>query len=451
MKGHILIIEDDQDMGEMLDFGLSRRGFTTHSLLCGRAGIEAIAGDLPDVILTDINLPDINGIQVCREVAGQWPDIPVILMTAFGSLDTAIEAIRAGAYDFITKPLDMDLLSLTLERAVDHKNLKHQVKILSQEIERSHSFAGLIGESPIMKDFFARLQRIAGADTSVLITGESGSGKEITARALHEYSLRRDKPFVAINCSALPENLLESELFGHVKGAFTNAWQDRTGLLLEASGGTLLLDEIGDIPLNLQPKLLRALEERTVRPVGGNKEKAFDARILAATNIDIDAAVADGRFREDLYYRLNVIKVDIPPLRKRGTDILLLARKFIGDVADKLGKKVTGLADSTVKRLLGYEWPGNVRELRNAMEHGVVMTLFEKIVPEDLPEKIQDHTGRTLFWETAEQAELISLEEMIQRYIAYILKTTKGNQTLASEILGIDRKTLYRKLRKPTV
>jgi DNA-binding NtrC family response regulator len=451
MKGHILIIEDDQDMGEMLDFGLSRRGFTTHSLLCGRAGIEAIAGDLPDVILTDINLPDINGIQVCREVAGQWPDIPVILMTAFGSLDSAIEAIRAGAYDFITKPLDMDLLSLTLERAVDHKNLKHQVKILSQEIERSHSFAGLIGESPIMKDFFARLQRIAGADTSVLITGESGSGKEITARALHEYSLRRDKPFVAINCSALPENLLESELFGHVKGAFTNAWQDRTGLLLEASGGTLLLDEIGDIPLNLQPKLLRALEERTVRPVGGNKEKAFDARILAATNIDIDAAVADGRFREDLYYRLNVIKVDIPPLRKRGTDILLLARKFIGDVADKLGKKVTGLADSTVKRLLGYEWPGNVRELRNAMEHGVVMTLFEKIVPEDLPEKIQDHTGRTLFWETAEQAELISLEEMIQRYIAYILKTTKGNQTLASEILGIDRKTLYRKLRKPTV
>ncbi len=451
MKGHILIIEDDRDMGEMLDFGLSRRGFTTHSLLTGRAGIEAVAGDRPDVILTDINLPDINGIQVCREVAGQWPEIPVIMMTAFGSLDTAIEAIRAGAYDFITKPLDMDLLSLTLERAVDHKNLKHQVKILSEEIERSHSFAGLIGESPIMKEFFARLQRIAGAETSVLITGESGSGKEITARALHQYSRRRDNPFVAINCSALPENLLESELFGHVKGAFTNAWQDRTGLLLEASGGTLFLDEIGDIPLSLQPKLLRALEERTLRPVGGNKEKAFDARILAATNIDIEAAVAEGRFREDLFYRLNVIKVDIPPLRKRGTDILLLARKFIGDVAEKLGKKVTGLADSTVKRLLGYEWPGNVRELRNAMEHGVVMTLFEKIVPEDLPQKIQDHTGRTLFWETAEPAELISLEEMIQRYIAYILKTTKGNQTLASEILGIDRKTLYRKLQKPSV
>jgi DNA-binding NtrC family response regulator len=450
MKGHILIIEDDQDMCEMLDIGLSRRGFTTRSLLTGEAGLGAIPGDLPDVLLTDINLPDVNGIQVCCEVAAQWPEIPTVMMTAFGSLDTAIEAIRAGAYDFITKPLDMDLLALTLQRAVDHKNLKHQVKILSEKIERSHSFSGLIGESPIMKEFFSRLQRIADTETSVLIAGESGSGKEITARALHEYSRRKEKPFVAINCSALPENLLESELFGHVKGAFTNAYQDRTGLLLEASGGTLFLDEIGDIPFSLQPKLLRALEERTVRPVGGNKEKGFDARILAATNIDIEAAVAEGRFREDLYYRLNVIKVDIPPLRKRGTDILLLAHKFIGDVAEKLGKKVIGLADSTVKRLLSYEWPGNVRELRNVMEHGVVMTLFEKIVPEDLPQKIQDHTGQTLFWETAAPAELISLEEMIQRYIAYILKTTKNNQSLAAEILRIDRKTLYRRLQKPT-
>ena len=449
MKGHILIIEDDQDMGEMLDMGLSRRGFTSHSLLTGQAGIAAIPGDMPDAVLTDINLPDINGIQVCREVAEKWPEIPVIMMTAFGSLDTAIEAIRAGAYDFITKPLDMDLLALTLLRAVDHKNLKRQVQILSEKIERSHSFPELIGESPIMREFFARLQRLADAETSVLITGESGSGKEITARALHQYSRRKDKPFVAINCSALPENLLESELFGHVKGAFTNAWQDRTGLLLEASGGTLFLDEIGDIPLSLQPKLLRALEERRVRPVGGNKEKDFDVRILAATNMDIEAAVAEGRFREDLYYRLNVIKVAIPPLRQRGTDILLLAHKFITAVAEKLDKKVTGLADSTVKRLLGYQWPGNVRELRNAMEHGVVMTLFERIVPEDLPQKIQDHTDRTLFWQTTEPTELISLEEMTQRYIAYILKTTKGNQTLASEILMIDRKTLYRRLQKP--
>ncbi|OGR16924.1 MAG: Fis family transcriptional regulator [Desulfobacterales bacterium GWB2_56_26] len=448
-KGHILIIEDDQAMGEMLDFGLSRRGFTSRSLISGQAGLEAISSEQPDVLLTDINLPDFNGIQVCREVAEKWPEIPVIMMTAFGSLETAIEAIRAGAYDFITKPLDMDLLSLCLTRAVAHRNLKKQVKLLSEEIERIHSFSGLLGESPIMQELFDRLKRIAATDTSVLITGESGSGKEITARALHEYSRRKDRPFVAINCSALPENLLESELFGHVKGAFTNAWQDRTGLLLEASGGTLFLDEIGDMPLSLQPKLLRALEERTVRPVGGNKEMTFEARVLAATNIDIEKAVAEGRFREDLYYRLNVIKVDIPPLRKRGTDILLLARKFINDFADKLGKNVTGLAESTIKRLLGYEWPGNVRELRNAMEHGVVMTLFEKIVPEDLPQKIQLHTGRTQLWETEQPAELMSLDEMTERYIAYVLKMTKGNQTLAAQILAIDRKTLYRRLQKP--
>lgn len=449
MKGHILVIEDDQAMCDMLDFGLSRRGFTICAKVSGQAGIAAISDEQPDVILTDINLPDVNGIRVCREATEKRQDIPVIMMTAFGSLETAIEAIRAGAYDFITKPLDMDLLSLTLERAVAHRKLQKQVKILSEEIERIHSFSGLLGESPLMQELFSRLQRIADTETSVLLTGESGSGKEITARALHGYSRRKEKPFVAINCSALPENLLESELFGHVKGAFTNAWQDRTGLLLEASGGTLFLDEIGDMPQSLQPKLLRALEERTVRPVGGNKEMGFDARILAATNIDIEKAVAEGRFREDLYYRLNVIKVDIPPLRKRDTDIPLLARKFVGDCAEKLGKKVTGLADSTVKRLLSYEWPGNVRELRNAMEHGVVMTLFEKIVPEDLPEKIQLHTSRSLFWETDKPAELISLEEMTERYIAYVLKMSKGNQTLASQILNIDRKTLYRRLQKP--
>lgn len=450
MKGHILIIEDDQDMCEMLEFGLSRQDFRVCTYLKGQEGLAAITTTMPDVILTDINLPDINGLEVCREVVCTWPEIPVIMMTAFGSLETAIEAIRVGAYDFITKPLDMDLLALCLERAVGHRNLVQQVKVLSEEIEKSHSFSELLGESPSMQELFTRLQRVADTETSVLITGESGSGKEITARALHEFSRRRSGPFVAINCSALPENLLESELFGHVKGAFTNAWQDRTGLLLEANGGTLFLDELGDIPLSLQPKLLRALEERTVRPLGGNKEMSFDVRILAATNIDLESAVEEGRFREDLYYRLNVIKVDIPPLRQRGTDILLLARKFIEDFAKKMGKKVEGLEESTAKRLLGYEWPGNVRELRNAMEHGVAMALFDKIVPEDLPAKIRSHTGSALFLETDNPAELISLEEMIQRYIANVLKITKGNQTLASQILQIDRKTLYRKLKNVT-
>ena len=448
MSGHILIIEDDKDMGEMLDVGLSRRGFTTCSRVNGLAGIAAIDLEHPDVILTDINLPDVSGMQVCREVVAKWQEIPVIMMTAFGSMETAIEAIRVGAYDFITKPLDMDILAVALQRAVDHSSLKQQLQVLSEAFALIHSFSGLLGESKVMKDLFSRLERIADTETSVLITGESGAGKEITARALHEYSRRKEAPFVAINCSALPDNLLESELFGHVKGAFTDAWQDRKGLLREADGGTLFLDEIGDIPLSLQPKLLRVLEERMVRPVGGNEEIAVDVRVIAATNIDIDRAVAEGLFRGDLYYRLNVITVDIPPLRKRGTDIMLLAGKFVRDFAAKQGKKVTGIAESTAKRLLGYAWPGNVRELRNAMEHGVAMTLFDKIVPEDLPQKIRSHTGSTIFLETDNPVELISLEEMNRRYIAHVLKIVKGNQSVASQILRIDRKTLYRKLQK---
>ncbi len=450
MIGHILIIEDDKDMCEMLDVGLSRRGFTTCSFVRGLEGVAAIELEHPDVILTDINLPDVSGMQVCREVAAKWQEIPVIMMTAFGSMETAVEALRVGAYDFITKPLDLDILAVALQRAVDHRKLKQQVQVLSEAFARIHSFSGLLGESKVMKDLFSRLARIADTETSVLITGESGAGKEITARALHEDSRRKDAPFVAINCSALPDNLLESELFGHVKGAFTDAWQDRKGLLQEADGGTLFLDEIGDIPLSLQPKLLRVLEERTVRPVGGNDEIKVDVRVIAATNIDIDRAVAEGGFREDLYYRLNVIAVDIPPLRMRGTDILLLAGKFVRDFAAKQGKKVTGLAESTAKRLLGYEWPGNVRELRNAMEHGVAMTLFDKIVPEDLPQKIRRHTGSGIFLETDNPVELISLEEMSWRYIAHVLKTVKGNQSVAAQILQIDRKTLYRKLQKLT-
>jgi two-component system NtrC family response regulator len=448
MIGRILIIEDDRDMCEMLDVGLSRRGFGTCSYGSGLEGVAAIDLEQPDVILTDINLPDVTGMQVCREVVAKWQELPVIMMTAFGSMETAIEAIRAGAYDFITKPLDMDILAVALQRAVDHRNLKQQVQMLSEAFARIHSFSGLIGESRVMKDLFSRLERIADTETSVLITGESGAGKELTARALHEYSRRKNYPFVAINCSALPDNLLESELFGHVKGAFTDAWQDRKGLLLEADGGTLFLDEIGDIPLALQPKLLRVLEERVVRPVGGNEEIRVDVRVIAATNTDIDRAVAEGVFREDLYYRLNVITLDIPPLRMRGADILLLAGKFVKDFAAKQGKKVTGLADSTAKRLLGYAWPGNVRELRNAMEHGVAMTLFDKIVPEDLPRKIVSHTGNALFLETDNPVELISLEEMSRRYIAHVLKKVKGNQSIAAQILQIDRKTLYRKLQK---
>jgi DNA-binding NtrC family response regulator len=449
MKGHVLIIEDDRDMCEMLDFGLKERGFTTRSCLRGAEGLQAVGMEQPDVILTDINLPDIKGVQICQEVVAHWQEIPVVMMTAFGSMETAIESLRVGAYDFITKPLDMDILAVALERAVDHCRLKKQVKVLQAACETVTTFSGMIGASKPMKELFVRLERIADTETSILVRGESGTGKEVTARALHGQSRRSKNPFVAINCSALPEALLESELFGHVKGAFTDAWQNRKGLLREADGGTLFLDEIGDIPLALQPKLLRALEERKVRPVGGNEECSFDVRIIAATNTDLEEAIAEGRFREDLYYRLNVIRVDLPPLRQRDTDVLLLARRFIEESGQKMGKQVTGLTDSAAKKLLNYAWPGNVRELRNAMEHGVAMTLFDRIVPEDLPEKIHSATTASLLFDTKTPSELISLEEMTMRYISHVIDVANGNQSLAAQILQIDRKTIYRKLQKP--
>ena len=448
MKGHVLIIEDDSDMCELLDAGLALKGFTTFSCLSGKAGFDAIINEHPDVILTDINLPDINGIEVCREIAQRWPDLPVIMMTAFGSMETAIDGIRAGAYDFIPKPLDMDILAIALERAVDYYRLKNKVKVLQDAYKNIQSFSGLVGESQVMKELFSRLERIADTETSVLILGESGSGKELMARALHDNSRRKRNPFVAINCSALPENLLESELFGHVKGAFTDAYQARKGLLQTADRGTLFLDEIADIPLSLQPKLLRALEERTFRPVGGNEEINFDVRVVAATNCDLEQAMRDGRFREDLYYRLNVIRIDIPPLRQRGTDILLLAGKFIAGFARQMDKKVDGLTETAAKRLLQYGWPGNVRELRNAMEHGVAMTLFDKIVPEDLPQAVQRSMSNSLLFDIKNPAELISLEEMGLRYISHVVDISNGNQSVAAQILKVDRKTIYRKLQK---
>jgi len=448
MKGHILIIEDDRDMCELLDVGLGQQGFTTFSCLFGRESFAAITRERPDVVLTDINLPDINGIAVCREINEKWPDLPVIMMTAFGSMETAIEGIRAGAYDFIPKPLDMDILAIALERAVEHGRLKSRVKVLQDAYEKTQSYSGLLGESQVMQELFSRLERIADTETSVLIVGESGAGKELTAHALHSNSRRKDNPFVAINCSALPENLLESELFGYAKGAFTGASQNRKGLLQTADKGTLFLDEIADMPLALQPKLLRALEERTFRPVGGHAELSFDVRVIAATNSDLEQAMQQGRFREDLYYRLNVIRVDIPPLRQRGADILLLARKFIAGFAERMGKQVDGLTETTAKRLLQYGWPGNVRELRNAMEHGVALTFFDKIMPEDLPKPILESKANNLLFDIENPAELISLDEMELRYITHVLDITDGNQSVAAQILKVDRKTIYRKLQR---
>lgn len=448
MSGKILIVDDDQDMCETLQMDLRRHG---HEVIWRTSGEEAfnLINDFEiDIVLVDLFMPEINGIDLCHRIVTNWPDIPVIAMTAFGSLETAIEAIRAGAYDFITKPIDFEFLRLRLSHALKHRSLQERVKVLGEALERASRFETLLGSSPPMQKLYDQLTRMADSEASVLITGESGTGKELVARVLHKRSRRADGAFVAISCPALPETLLESELFGHVRGAFTDARSERKGVFLQAHGGTVFLDEIGDLPQSLQPKLLRALEAGTIRPVGADREFHFDARIIAATNHDLESAVHEGRFREDLFFRINVIQVELPPLRDRGSDILILAQHFVEGFTDQSNKKVVGLSESVAEKLLDYGWPGNVRELRNAMERAVALTRFEKIVVEDLPERIRTYQKTHLTLGGDNTSELLPMEEVERRYILHVLKTVGHNKTLAARVLGLDRKTLYRKLER---
>jgi DNA-binding NtrC family response regulator len=446
MKGKVLIVDDDQAMCEMLNDDLHRRGFVPSWYTMAEEAFSHVMEEDFDVLLADINLPGMSGIELCERVVANRPDIPVIVVTAFGNLDTAIAAIRAGAYDFVTKPLDLDLLAIALQRAIGHRALQEKVKLLSQAVEHAQPFEELLGESPSMQALSSQIARVVDTETSVLILGESGTGKELVAQTLHKHSRRGSGPFIPINCSALPETLLESELFGHKRGAFTDAKSDRKGLFLEAEGGTLFLDEMGEIPMALQPKLLRAVEERRIRPVGGNTEVSFDVRIISATNRDLESAVEEGLFREDLFYRLNVIQVAVPPLRARGTDVLLLARHFIQHFSHRTGKRVVDISNTAAKKLLAYSWPGNVRELRNAMEHAVALTRFEKVSVEDLPKKIRAYRSDHVLVGAEDPSELISMEEVERRYILHVLKAVGNNRTLAARILKLDRKTLYRKL-----
>jgi DNA-binding NtrC family response regulator len=449
MAGRILIVDDEQSMCEMLDFDLRRRGFTTSWLTSADNALSFLKDEELDVLLTDLKLPGMNGIELCERCTANRPDVPVVVMTAFGSLETAVAAIRAGAYDFVTKPVDLDILALALERAVKHRALQEKVKFLSDAVNRMQPFGELIGDSPSMRKVYAQLARVADTETSILVTGESGTGKELVARALHVRSRRHAGPFVAINCAALPDTLLESELFGHKQGAFTDARQEHKGLFVQAKGGTLFLDEIGDLPMNLQPKLLRALEERTVRPLGGAAEIPIDVRIITATNQDLEAVMAGGRFREDLFYRLNVIRLAMPPLRERGSDILLLAYHFIDQFADRLGKNVTGISETAAEKLLEYSWPGNVRELRNAIERAIALTRYEKLVVEDLPAKIRTYRRTDLPAGIGnDPGTFLPLAKIEQRYILHVLEAVGGNRTRAAKILGLDRKTLYRKLQE---
>ena len=448
MKPRILIVDDERSMCDLLETDLRLRDFAPQCFTSAAEAYEASCREEFEAVLTDLRMPGMDGLQFCSRLMANRPDVPVIVMTAFGNLESAIAAIRAGAYDFVTKPIEMELLAVILRRAVERRQLQQQIRALRETVERASRFEDLIGQSLPMLKLYDQLAQIADSEASVLIMGESGTGKEVVARGLHQHGRRREKPFVAVNVAALPDTLLESELFGHVKGAFTDARNDRKGLFVQAEGGTLFLDEIGEMPLATQPKLLRALEEGKVRPIGSEKEVAVDVRVVAATNRDLETAVEEGRFRKDLYYRIDVIQIDLPPLRARGTDTLLLAQRFIELYAARAKKQVEGLSTGAAEKLLAYSWPGNVRELRNVIERAVALTRLDKLTVEDLPEKVRDFRSSQVVIGGSDPGELVPLEEVERRYILHVLECVNGNRTLAAKKLGLDRKTLYRKLRQ---
>jgi two-component system response regulator HydG len=448
VKGRVLVVDDDRSMCEVLEAGLGERGFEVRWTTAGDEALDILGSTEVDVVVTDLNMRGMNGLELCERIVANRPDVPVVVITAFGSLETAIAAIRAGAYDFLTKPLELDALAVALVRAVQHRTLREEVKRLRRLVADTERFDELLGHSAPMEKIRELLVKLADSDASVLVTGESGTGKEVVARALHRMGRRRNGPFIAINCAAMPEALLESELFGHARGAFTDARSSRTGLFVQADGGTLLLDEIGELPMSLQPKLLRALQERHVRPVGGDSEVAFDVRLVCTTNRDLEEAIEEERFREDLFFRVNVVHVQMPPLRARGTDVLLLAQHFLVRYATQAGKQVVGISPAAAERLMAYTWPGNVRELQNCIERAVALTTFEQIAVDDLPEKIRAYRRSHVIVASDDPSELVPLEEVERRYILRVVEAVGGNKTLAAQVLGMGRKTLYRKLER---
>jgi len=442
----VLVIDDDQNQCDLFELALEAPTCEVTTTTSPVLGLEHAKEDAFDVVLTDLGMTEMDGLELCRRMLGTCPDVPIVVITGQGSMDAAVNAMRAGAYDFLTKPVDAKVLQLTVARAVEHRRLHSQVRQLRAELQGALVSDLLIGESSAMKDVSRMIARMASSDASVLIQGETGTGKELVAKALHQASPRARGPFVAINCAAVPALLLESELFGHVRGAFTDAKTQRDGLFVQASGGTLLLDEIGEMALEMQAKLLRALQERKVRPVGANAEVRFDARIVAATHRDLETEVEQRRFREDLFYRVNVVRIDVPPLRARDTDILKLAGFFLQRFAKRNRKEPFSLSPQAAEHLLSYDWPGNVRELENAMERAVALARLNTITVEDLPQKIRACDGKHFVMAADSQDDVLPLDAMERRYISRVVRLVGGNKTRAAELLGIDRRTLHRKL-----
>ncbi|MBE7452611.1 MAG: sigma-54-dependent Fis family transcriptional regulator [Kofleriaceae bacterium] len=432
-------------MRELLVEELGDAGYRVRAAPGGHQGLELARNERMDLVITDLRMPDLDGFDLIRDV-GALPDPPhIVMITAFGSIETAIKAVKLGAYDYITKPFELEELLLLVEKTLAERTLRRQVARLQREVERQFGFENVIARSEAMKEVLGLVGRIATSTASVLITGESGTGKELIARAIHYNSPRTKAPFVAVNLAAVPETLIESELFGHKRGAFTDARTDRIGLFAEADTGSIFLDEIGELALPLQAKLLRVLQEHELRPLGSTKTQRIDVRVIAATNRNLESMLADGSFREDLYYRLNVIQVDLPPLRSRPEDVIPLAEHFLAGVGQRQDPpRRFRIAPEAQQLLLAYAWPGNVRELHNVLERGVALARGDELRADDLPGHVRERKPGDFL--AAAVARRMTMADLEREYIERVLEDEGGNKTRAAQRLGLDRKTLYRKL-----
>jgi two-component system response regulator AtoC len=448
----VLVVDDEENIRLVLRTLLKKHGYEVEVAEEGEGALTALDSFDPDVILTDVRMPKMGGMGLLAALRAKQHPATVIVMSAYGNVDLAIEAMKAGAYDYVSKPFKPDEIVLALRKAEERETLRRENRALREQIQKESQFESILAKSRTMLDIFHTISKIADFKTTVLITGESGTGKELVARAIHARSTRKGAPFVAVNCGAIPENLLESELFGHKRGAFTDANADRRGLFEEAHGGALFLDEIGELPLSLQVKLLRVLQEDTIRRLGDTKDIKVDVRIITATHRDLVADVKNGRFREDLFYRINVLPIAIPPLRSRREDVNLLIDHFIARNNARLGTSIRGVSVEARKSLLEYPWPGNVRELENTIERAMVLAEADVLQASDLPERLRDALDPV-------QVHLASGELSIKRTAAVIeqilirraLQKTKGNRTRAAQLLEISHRALLYKLKDYTV
>lgn len=445
MIGSILIADDEEEIRNSLSIVLREEGFHCATAPDGLTAIEALKEHSFDILITDLKMPGVDGIEVMERALEYSPDIPTIIITAHATVETAIQALRKGASDYILKPLDFDEVILRVQNLLKQKNLIQENRYLREQIDQEFNFNHIIGESPAMKEVYSMVKRVSDATSNVLITGPSGTGKELVARAIHATGPRSSNPFIAVNCGAIPQDLIESELFGHKKGSFTGAISDKDGVFVAANKGTVFLDEIGEIPLSQQVNLLRVIQEREVKPIGSNKMVSFDTRLLAATNKNLEEEVEQGNFREDLYYRLNVVEIPLPTLQERKEDIPLLAQHFVQKYSQELKRPVRGISSDAMGALIAFKWKGQVRELENIIERSVLLGDGDFITLDDLPPSIQNSSDKIDY-------DSNSLEDAVQifekHHILSILNRTEGNKTEAARLLGIDPSTLYRKIER---